>query len=52
MTEEKKKKYTSIPVSPETAEKLRMLGHKGETYDQIINRLINALVQKPANAVA
>ncbi|MDI6884445.1 MAG: hypothetical protein QMD00_04915 [Hadesarchaea archaeon] len=30
---------TTIRVEKETAELLRKLGHKGETYDQIIRRL-------------
>ena len=31
---------TTIQVSKETREELRELGKKGETYDQLINRLI------------
>ncbi len=33
---------TSIQVEEETRNKLRKLGIKGETYDQIINRLIGS----------
>jgi len=33
---------TTIIVSTETRERLRRLGRKGETYDDIINRLIDA----------
>jgi len=32
----------SIVVKDETHEKLRKLGEKGETFDGIINRLIDA----------
>jgi hypothetical protein len=35
-----KKKLTLISVRPETREKLRKLGRMGETYDDIINSLI------------
>jgi len=35
-----KSKLTLIPVRPETREKLRKLGRMGETYDDVINRLI------------
>ncbi len=33
---------TSIQIEEETRDKLRKLGIKGETYDQIINRLIGS----------
>jgi len=32
---------TTIQVRPETRERLKDLGKKGETYDEIINRLID-----------
>jgi|YelNatPaOPRAMG01_1025707.scaffolds.fasta_scaffold17309_2 predicted DNA-binding protein len=32
--------YTNIRLKRETVEKLKKLGFKGETYDDIINRLI------------
>jgi predicted CopG family antitoxin len=35
-----KNKLTLIPVRPETREKLKSLGRMGETYDDVINRLI------------
>jgi len=38
---------TTIIVTKETREKLKALGKKGESYDQIINRLI-ALLQEQA----
>ena len=31
---------TTIPVHKTTRDKLKLLGIKGETYDQIINKLI------------
>ena len=34
------KKVTMIKVSPETRDMLKDLGKKGETYDQLIRRLI------------
>jgi len=32
---------TTIPVEKETRDRLRSLGKKGETYDQILRRLIS-----------
>ncbi len=32
---------TTIPVEKETRERLRSFGRKGETYDQILKRLIS-----------
>jgi len=32
---------TTIPLEKETRERLRSLGRKGETYDQVLNRLIS-----------
>jgi len=32
---------TTIPLEKETRERLRSLGGKGETYDQLIKRLIS-----------
>ena len=34
------RKRTTIVISAETREKLKQLGRKGETYDEIIRRLI------------
>lgn len=31
---------TTIPVEKETREKLRSFGRKGETYDQVLRRLM------------
>jgi hypothetical protein len=35
------KMTTTIPLEKETRERLRSLGRKGETYDQVVNRLIS-----------
>ena len=35
-----KSKLTLIPVRPETRKRLKSLGRMGETYDDVINRLI------------
>ena len=32
---------TTIPLEKETRERLRSLGKKGETYDQVLRRLIS-----------
>ena len=32
---------TTIPLEKETRERLRSLGKKGETYDQVLKRLIS-----------
>jgi predicted DNA-binding protein len=37
---DKKSKFTTIQLSPETRNKLRDLGKKGETYEDIILRLL------------
>ncbi|MGC9145229.1 MAG: DUF7557 family protein [Nitrososphaeria archaeon] len=37
-------KYCNIPVKKETKEKLVKLGYKSETWDELINRLIEAAV--------
>jgi hypothetical protein len=33
--------YTSIRIKPETRDRLQKAGRKGETYDQIVNRLLD-----------
>lgn len=33
---------TTIPVEKETRDRLRLLGKKGETYTQILNRLMSS----------
>lgn len=40
------RKVTTIQVSKETRDLLRKVGHKGETYDQIIRRLIRQVYGK------
>ncbi len=37
-----RKGVTTIQLSPDTREKLKELGKKGETYEEIILRLIKA----------
>ncbi len=32
---------TTIQIKKDTREKLKLLGHKGESYDTIIERLLN-----------
>jgi len=32
---------TTIPLEKDTRDRLRLLGKKGETYDQILNRLMS-----------
>ena len=40
MVEARVREITTIPVSKETRNKLKSLGLKGETYDEIIARLM------------
>lgn len=41
---------TSIPIKKETRDKLRRYGYKGETYDELINRILeHALPRQPAS---
>lgn len=42
MTMPYRKGVTTIQLSPETREKLKELGKKGETYEEIILRLLAA----------
>jgi len=37
---------TTIRLKKETVEKLKEIGKKGETYDQIVNRLIEPLLKQ------
>jgi len=41
-----KNPVTTIQITPVTREKLRDLGKKGETYEQIILRLVKAYNKK------
>jgi len=34
-------RITQVPVKVYTREKLKLIGKKGETYDEIINKLID-----------
>jgi len=42
----RRKDITTIKVSRELKEKLNMLGRKGETYEDIIWRLVKAFEEK------
>lgn len=37
---------TTIPLSKATRDRLRALGRKGETYDELLNRLMDAYGQR------
>jgi hypothetical protein len=39
-------KITTISVKPETKALLEMLGHKGESFDDILNRLGNKALRE------
>lgn len=39
---------TTIPLTKETRDRLRALGMKGETYDQLLNRLMDVYVNRTA----
>jgi len=41
----KMRKITTIPLSPRTRDALKRLGRKGETYDDILRRLIMIVEQ-------
>ena len=43
---ERKNKNTRIPVDYEVREELKKLGTKGETYSDIIKRLINYYMER------
>lgn len=40
------KPYTTIRIRKETREKLKRIGKKDESYDDILNRLINVYIKK------
>lgn len=46
-----KSKMTSIQVKPETRDKLADLGKKRETFDEIIERLIEMAKQGNSNEI-
>jgi hypothetical protein len=31
-----------VPVTPDTLQKLKLLGHKGQTYDELLNAMMEA----------
>jgi len=37
---------TTIPLLKPTRDRLRALGHKGETYDALLNRLMDIYVNR------
>lgn len=37
---------TTIPLTKATRDRLRALGRKGETYDELLNRLMDAYGQR------
>ena len=37
---------TTIPLTKQTRDRLRQVGRKGETYDQLLNRLIDSFEEK------
>jgi len=40
------REQTLIPIKKSTRERLKKVGRKGETYDQIINKLIDIFEKK------
>ncbi|MEM2875249.1 MAG: hypothetical protein QW567_04455 [Candidatus Hadarchaeales archaeon] len=40
----KASKYANIPVSPQTKDRLDRYGYKNETYDELINRVLDVYV--------
>lgn len=38
---------TTIPLSKRTRDRLRGLGKKGETYDELLNRLMDVYLTRP-----
>ena len=41
---------TTITLAKETVEKLKDLGKKGQTYDQILQQLLNQFLRKRVDA--
>ncbi len=37
---------TTIKLEEETRDRLREFGHKGETYDEVVNRLLNLILSE------
>jgi hypothetical protein len=42
-------KLTSIKIKPQTRDTLKSVGKKGETYDEIINRLLDRVLRRKRN---
>ncbi len=38
--------YSSISVKPKTVERIEALGKKSETWDELLNRLVDELEEK------
>ncbi len=38
--------FTSIKISRETRDALKSIGKKGETYDDIVNRLLDRVLRR------
>lgn len=41
MTAQKEQPYTAIRVEQQTRQRIRQRGHMGDTYDSLINKLID-----------
>lgn len=39
---------TTIQLAKRTRDRLRALGHKGETYDELLNRMMDVYVNRTA----
>ena len=40
----------TLKIKPETHRRLQLYGHKGETFDEIITRLLNEVEEKKTHA--
>ncbi len=40
----------TLKIRPETHRRLQLYGHKGETFDEIINRLLDEVEEKKKHA--
>ena len=45
-----KEKLTSIKIRKETAERLKELGRKGETYDDVLTRILDRIQRRRRKA--
>lgn len=39
-------RYTTIPLFPKTKERLKKHGKKGETWDQVVNKIIDVFEEE------